>query len=680
MSWGSDFNDDYGYGYDDYGGSDFDDDDDYGYGYDDRDYGESDGDYDYDYDDYEDCYVSRRSDRESTEDGSRRFENYAQGRELLAELAIQRKTGEFLDVVVQVEGREFPCHRAVLATTPYFKAMLSSNLTSKVVRLRGIDSTSFSKILDFLYSGEICIGEDDVQDILQTAHMLQFDKIIQYCREFIQDNLCLANCLGVMRLADMYDLSALKKSARSTAAEFLSLSPQGLLDLLRDEDLKVRDEDDVVTSVIRWLDQVPENRQTAILKILPEIRLSRVRVSVLQKLESHPVIRESAECLAKITAAREKHLLGTRVVGEDASSPRRGTSDNLAIIVGGWKAVTKQHPYYRQYRIIVQPTPLKSIICLDPDSKRYYHVSNIPTPVYGYMSVASAEGYLYVTGGRVQPLVGHGPHTAPSRQAFRYDFSSDTWLRLPDMPAGRAEHQSVVVDGKLFLVGGDTDATSLKTMDCYDPEEGAWIKVPLLPTIHSPSDLTVTAFWDKVVFIKMSESADSHTYIDVQLGIAMHFAMEPTIQPRNGHELCVHAFDLKTKGWTYTHISVDTSLKDVVIVPTAVNDKLHIRTGHARYSDLYIFDAEEGTLNKSENMQDRENVLHAKSKNNYHSTEQKGIVDTISYHDLGDHYPARQTPLPFALFGHSFLETKKSRVGWYCRDLARLEVELEGSD
>ncbi|XP_035691279.1 kelch-like protein 24 [Branchiostoma floridae] len=265
-------------------GYDFDDDDDYGYGYDD--YGESDGDCDYDYDDYDDCYVSRRSSRESPEDGSRRFENYAQGRELLAELAIQRKTGEFLDVVVQVEGREFPCHRAVLATTPYFKAMLSSNLTesrSKVVRLCGIDSISFSKILDFLYSGEIRIGKDDVQDILQTAHMLQFDKILQYCREFIQDNLCPANCLGVMRLADMYGLSALKKSARNTAAsnfsdvtqdeEFLSLSPQELLDLLGDEDLKVTNEDDVVTSVIRWLDHVPENRQTAVFKILSEIRL-----------------------------------------------------------------------------------------------------------------------------------------------------------------------------------------------------------------------------------------------------------------------------------------------------------------------------------------------------------------------------------------------------------------------
>ncbi|XP_035691243.1 kelch-like protein 24 [Branchiostoma floridae] len=638
----------------------------YGYGY-----VESDG-----HNDYDDCYVSRRSDsyvsrrRESTKDGFRRFEHYAQG--LLAELAIQRKTGEFLDVVVQVEGREFPCHRAVLATTPYFKAMLSSNFTessSKVVHLRGIDSISFSKILDFLYSGKIRIGKDDVQDILQTARMLQFDTILQYCWEFIQDNLCPANCLGVMRLADMYGLSLLKKSARNMAVsnfsdvtqgeEFLSLtlSVQELLDLLGDEDLKVTNGDDVVTSVIRWLDHcVPaENRQTAI-------------QSVLQKLKSHPVIRESAECLAKITAARDKHLLGI--------------SDNMAIIIGGWKAFKKTHPIYDEHPIIVQPAPLQSIICLDPDSQQYYHVTTLPTSVSGYMSVASTEGYLYVTGGRVQPLVGHGPHTVPSRQAFRYDFSSDTWLRLPDMPAGRADHQSVVVDGKLFLVGGDT----LVTMDCYDPEEGAWIKVHLSPTIDSSSDFTVAAFRDKVVFIQVSESADDHP-IDVQLGVAMHYGLRMgyTIPTRNRHKLCVHAFDVKTKGWTYADVSLNTTSEEVDIVATAVDDKLHIRNRRSprRYSALYIFDAEKETLTEGENMQDFKDYLHAKSENSYrYMNGQKGIVDTIINYDFGDRYNPKltTTPLPFALFGHSFLETKKSCVGWYCRDLATLQNENSDTD
>ncbi|KAI8518081.1 hypothetical protein Bbelb_040980 [Branchiostoma belcheri] len=445
--------------------------------------------------------TSSRSSYIELDDGSRLFANYLHGvdRTRLAKLENQRKTRKFLDVMVQVDGREFPCHRAVLSSTPFFETMLLSDFSessSGVIQLREMDSNSFSKILDFLYTGEIRIGQDDVQDILQTAHMLLLDKIVQYCRDFIEDNLCPFNCLGVLCLADLYGFSALKKKARNMTAsnfqdvtkdeEFISLSAQEVANLLGEEHLSVTNEDDVVNSVIRWLDNAPETQQTAMLKILQEIRLSCVRVSVLQRLESHPVIRESAKCLAKITAAKEKHLFGTQVVGEDASVPRRrrGISDDVAIIVGGWKAVGGK------------PKPVQSIICFDPDCQQYYYVTALPTIASEYMGVACAERSLYVTGGRVHPVIGQGPQSF-SRQAFQYDFPSDTWLRLPDMPRGWAGHQSVVVDGKLFLVY----ATSLMTMDCYDPEEGAWMNIHVRPPLRPSSNWMVTASGDKVVII-----------------------------------------------------------------------------------------------------------------------------------------------------------------------------------
>ncbi|XP_019634970.1 PREDICTED: kelch-like protein 24 [Branchiostoma belcheri] len=647
------------------------------YGYDD--YDESDREYPYEYDS-DICYVNRRRDRRSKEDGSRRFKNYYQGRELLAEFASQREAGAFLDVVVQVESREFPCHRAVLASTPYFKTMLSSNLSessSRVIQLREIDSISFSKILDFLYTGKICIGKDDVQDILKTAHMLQFDRIVQYCHTFIQDNLCLSNCLGVMSLADMYGLSVLKTKARDMAVsnfpdvtqeeEFRSLSVQELADILGDERLKVTNEDDVVQSVLRWLDHVPENSKTGILKILQKINLSCVRISVLQKLESHPVIRESAECLAKITAAK--------VEGEDAGVPRLGISDNLAII-----SAAKKPRLYNVHPIIAEPTSVQRIICLDPDSEQYYHITTLPTSVSGYMSVASAGRQLYVTGGRVHPLVGQGPHSAPSRQAFRYDFPSDTWLRLPDMPRGRAGHRSVVVDGKLFVVGGDAEATSLLTMDCYDPVKGAWIQIRVRPPLRTSSILTVTAFRDKIVFIEIHRDDRP---ITVNFGFALLFGATMGDYGLS-EKLCVHAFGVKTKDWRYTDIQFDIrGLVRVEIIATAANDKLYIRTGCTPYANVYVFDAEGENLNKGDRRDVKEKFFRAHTEHSYHyMTGQEGIVDIIRNYDFGADDFMAATRLPFALFGHSFLETKKSRLGWYFRDLAALEKEdeREGSD
>ncbi|XP_078686113.1 kelch-like protein 40 [Branchiostoma floridae x Branchiostoma belcheri] len=684
----------------------------------------------------------RRRDRQS-EDGSRGFKNHARGRELLSELVSQRKSGELLDIVVDVEGREFPCHRAVLASTPYFKTMLSSNFaesSSRAIKLHEVDSTSFCKILEFMYTGKIRIGKDDVQNILQVAHMLQLDKIVQCCCGFIQDNLCLSNCLGVMRLADMYGFAALEKKARNMAVsnfldvtqeeEFLSLPPQQLAYLLRDDHLKVTSEDDVVNSLIKWLDHAPETQQTEILKILQEIRLSCVRVSVLQKLKSHPVIRTSTEYLTMITAVREKHLLATQV--EDTTGPRRGIPDNLAIIVGGWNA-NRRFTFKGDPPIMDTqwPTPMQRIICLDPDSEQYYDITTLPTPASGYMSVASAGRHLYVTGGRVHPLLGQGSHFDPSRQAFRYDFPSDTWLRLPHMPRGCAGHQSVVVDGKLFVV--NATSSSAVTMGCYDPEKGTWIdSIHVRPPLHPSSKLAVTACGNKVVFIL----AEITVVYDRSNDIQKRADIQQSKLKSQG-KLCCHAFDVKTKDWKYTDIETGAGslfilvYKDVDILTTAVNNKLNIRTGYTQYSDLYIYDVEENTLAKGDGGDWKEDVLRPQCMREYrHSRlrqDVEGIVNTISYYKFGDNHsrrqtieghniptrqtlgshhiptrqtfgghhipirqtfgghhiptrqtfgdpsiPTKQTPLPFALFGHTFLQTKKSRLGWYCRDLAAL--------
>ncbi|XP_035685467.1 kelch-like protein 21 [Branchiostoma floridae] len=609
------------------------------------------------------------------EDGSCTFGNKYNSDELCAELIRQRKTGEFVDVVVEVAGREFPCHRAVLAVTPYFRTMFSAKLVesqAKVVTVHDIDSGSFSKILDFVYTGEILIGKDDVQDILQAAHMLQVEEVLRYCKMFIQKNLCPSNCVGVMCLADMYGLCDLKKTARRKALsqfsefgrseEFLILSTQQLLDLLRDKELRVENEDDVVLSMIRWLDHEPESRKTEVSRILPVIHLSSVRVSVLKKLEAHPTVQESPECLAKITAAKEEHLklMGDTGREEDGRKPRCGISDDLAIIVGGWKAVTQQ--YYSENP--TPPMPLQSIICMDPDCNQCYHVTDLPTPIVGCMSVASAGRYLYVTGGRAVSLL-----HLPSKQAFRYDFATDTWTRLPDMPRGRAGHQSAIVDGKLFLVGGDTAETlfNIFSMECFDIEAEAWIKPPEMPAIIPSPNLKVIACGGKLLLIQ---------------GL------------RKKRRLCVHAFEVETQDWTYSSTPNPAIDFNVAIRATAVNNKVHLYVDRcfSCYVAAYTYDVDKETPTIEEEKpktQEDVYIVHGVCRNRkYYVNAQNGIINTIPRINYGKvrspdqikEY-TRRPNLPFALFGHGFLATKKSRVGWYCRDqLAKVEKEKELQD
>ncbi|XP_035685237.1 kelch-like protein 3 [Branchiostoma floridae] len=614
-------------------------------------------------------------------DGPGDFVNYAQGRELVADLASHRQTGDFIDVVVQVGDREFPCHRAVLGTTPYFKTMFSSNLaesSSKVIQLHGIDANSFSKVLDFLYTGEIIICKDDVQDILQTGHMLLCERILPYCCMFIQANLCPSNCLGVMRLADMYGLSDLNNSSRNMAVsnlfdvtqgeEFLSLSLQELLDLLEDKYLNVtrRNEADVVQSVIRWLDHVPESRQTAVVRILKQTHLTCVRVRMIKELELLPVIPcESAdeECLTKIIEAQNKQLLCRQLAvaakGEEAkSSPRREISVDLAIIVGGWKAVRKPHLHDEHPAPgIVQPSPLQSIICLDPASRQYYHITDLPTTVAGYMSVACAGKYLYVTGGRVHPLVGEGAHTAPSRQAFRYDFKSDIWVRLPDMPRGRAEHHSVAVAGKLLLVGGDVEDSSLVTMDCYYPPYTRWMKLPKI---------------GGKVYIRTGYTQSSDLYIFDAENNTLHKG---------------HCFE-----WNFLRALCESSYcyyhgqKDIVDTighykfqlfgyQTLGGQRRRWRPPLSR--SAYLGWREEPRKRQTPSPWGYSPAVPPRSSSLglWEEQTELELPSTFSADPGESQTPRVQTPLPFALFGYSFLQTQKNRVAWHSRDLTVVEMQ-----
>ncbi|XP_035685465.1 kelch-like protein 2 [Branchiostoma floridae] len=623
------------------------------------------------------------------EDGSCTFGKKDRSYELRAELTRQQKNGEFVDVVVEIEGREFPCHRAVLAVTPYFQTMFSSNLAeskAKVITLHDIDSGSFSKILDFVYTGEILIGEDDVQDILQAAHMLQAEDVLECCQKFIVKNLCPSNCVGVMCLADMYGLCSLKTTARSKAVsqfsevgrceEFLSLSTQQLLDLLEDKELRVENEDDVVLSMIRWLDHEPESRKTEVSRILPVICLSRVRVSVLEKLEVHPAIPKSPGCLAKITDAKEGHFSGSPKLmadtgrEEDGRKPSCGISDELAIIVGGWKAVTQA--LYSENP--TTPTPLQSIICMDIDRDQCYHVTDLPTPIVGCMSVASAGRYLYVTGGRALSFLHPDPggSNIPSKQAFRYDFATDTWKRLPDIPRDRAGHQSAIVEGKLYLVGGDTAATlfNMFSIECFDIEAEAWIQPPKVPAIIPSPNLKVIACGGKVMLIQ---------------GL------------KKKRRFCVHALDVKTQRWTYASRHASARNLDADIRATTVDNKVHFFVERYVFADVYTYDVDKETPSIEEEKRNTEDVkeelhlVHGVCRRRKHYVKgQKSIINTISrknyellagkditYYHVNGH---KRRTLPFALFGHRFLAAKKSHVGWYCRDQLEKVEEQELQD
>uniref|UniRef100_A0A2S2NMH6 Ring canal kelch protein n=2 Tax=Schizaphis graminum TaxID=13262 RepID=A0A2S2NMH6_SCHGA len=125
----------------------------------------------------------------------------------------------FCDIKLQTDdGTIVFGHKNILASaTPYFKAMFSSFAESNkdLVNIGELDSTILQLLIDYIYTGEIMITQENVQVVLPAADLFQLDYVKQACIEFLQKHLNPSNCLEVKVFADLYRCTELLSSCEA---------------------------------------------------------------------------------------------------------------------------------------------------------------------------------------------------------------------------------------------------------------------------------------------------------------------------------------------------------------------------------------------------------------------------------------------------------------------------------
>ena len=130
----------------------------------------------------------------------------------------------------------------------------------------------------------------------------------------------------------------------------------------------------------------------------------------------------------------------------------------------------------------------------DPTSDSWRSLAQMPEPRH-HFGMASLDGRLYVSGGyRDLPF---GADTARA-EVWAYDVATDSWAEIADLPAPRAAHAMVALEGRLYVVGGVGPEPA--TVFAYDPKFERWAALPTpLPTLRE--HLTAVALDDRVYVI-----------------------------------------------------------------------------------------------------------------------------------------------------------------------------------
>jgi len=181
-------------------------------------------------------------------------------------------THKHSDVQLKVGGKIFHCHKLVLAIkSPFFDHKLftppssssSAAAANEEIVLNDVNADGFDKVLQFMYTGETELSDENVEHVLRAADLMKLTELTTFCADYLADKLSAETCPRYWKLAEQMTLTTLALACKRlymkefgnirSSSVLGSLSEKMMRELLEDDDLVVESEVDVCETLMKWL-------------------------------------------------------------------------------------------------------------------------------------------------------------------------------------------------------------------------------------------------------------------------------------------------------------------------------------------------------------------------------------------------------------------------------------------
>uniref|UniRef100_A0A8C2A373 Kelch-like protein 33 n=1 Tax=Cyprinus carpio TaxID=7962 RepID=A0A8C2A373_CYPCA len=406
------------------------------------------------------------------------------------------------------DGYQFQVHSFVLAAVSY---LIQTRLKQKPKQEQYISlymgpevhgsGLAFEALLHYTYSGALALGWGCVFDLTCTSLQFQFQTAFSLCLNFLQQEIDAYSCLDVASFAEAYGMADLLALADdfvlrhfqdvSITPKFQDLPVEKLKKYLQSDSLCVPSELPVFRAVMCWIEACPRKRVKLARELMGTIQFPLMTFKEFKEVKS----------IASLPRIGAKKLYDS-LLAEFCSSSSKVQSNFRAympkdtIVLVGGERITDNFDKRRPCREMWFSNSLQNHVGL-VKKVEWRMLGTLPEKPRFSHGVGVMRGKLYVVGGR------HYYGKADTMNCtYRYDPIQNFWQRLADMHETRGSFTLVVLNGKIYAIGGERDSeVNMESVEVYCPNTNSWRLVHFVHPLGQALCCHAASVWNGTIFL-----------------------------------------------------------------------------------------------------------------------------------------------------------------------------------
>ncbi|KAK2899964.1 kelch-like protein 13 [Channa argus] len=379
------------------------------------------------------------------------------------------------DVILEALGEPLHIHRVILAaTSDYFRGMFTLGMkesSQSCVILPFLLAPELEALISCSYSGTLPLSWKCVFEITVTALQLQYKPALTLCFNFLQQEMNPHSCLDVASFAEAYEMAQLLEIAEdfvllhfqkvACTSKFKDLSAEQLLKYLRSHSLCVPSELVVFKAVVAWIQAKPKKRLKFAKELMEMIYFPLMTFKEFKEVQSLDMWSDHTELYETVF----QDFCSNGIVSQ--SQCRIYMPKESLVLIGGdrisedlcRRSISREIWFgnsLRNHTGIQKAMEWRKLGEM-PESARFSH------------EVAVLKGQLYVIGGKKYYGTGDTLNSV-----YGYDPLQNHWEKLAEMQERRSNFSVVVLDEKIYAIGGFCDPEHIDSVEQFCPTANAW--------------------------------------------------------------------------------------------------------------------------------------------------------------------------------------------------------------